>query len=219
MRRLCVRETEDFITSTPSRVAIQIDSLDDPLQETYGMPSFAYKGWYIGLLWMYQTPAVNETKYMGGTMNCQLAYSFNGTHWLRSLRTPFIGNDHPLTQGMVFPSCVRQNGNGDILITASCTPQEHGHFTEEGAIVTYRLREDCFILLRAAKTGTLFTRQLLLGEGGLRVNAQADHMTLAFTIQSQPRGLPNEDCIPLAGTPRSGSPATAAGAACPSWRK
>ena len=199
-RQLCVRPTVDWSISEPSYEAIQIDSLDPSDMETYGMPSFAYKGMYIGMLWAYHVPYENCTHYMGGKMSAQLAYSLNGLHWQRSLRTDFIGNDHPETAGMVFPAAVTQTEDGSLLITASCTPNEHGHFSEEGHIVTYRLREDGFIRLCTEGEGSLCTRQPLV-QGKVLWNLQAEHATLAvLDIWSNPiEGLSHEDCIPFSG--------------------
>lgn len=210
MRRLCVRETEDWKTFTPSREAIQVDSMDEPQLETYGMPVFEYKGWYVGLLWLYHVPEENRTHYMEGTMDCQLCYSINGANWQRSLRTPFIGNDAPQTRGMVFPSAAHADENGDIIITASATPKEHGHFAEKGGcIVSYRLREDGFIALEAGdEEGSLCTRDLLLRNGEITWNIEAEQATVAVygsagsALENGGKpieGFSHEDCIPFSG--------------------
>lgn len=210
MRRLCIRETPDWKTFLPSREALQVDSLDPPQTETYGMPVFQYKGWYIGLLWLYHTVEENQTHYMGGTMDCQLCYSVNGVHWQRSLRTPFIGNDQNQTKGMVFPAAVHTAENGDIYITASATPNQHGYFKEGGGcIVTYRLREDGFICLEAETGGgTLCTRELLLHSGEISWNLKGEGATVAvfegtggpLPHPNQPlEGFSHQDCIPFFG--------------------
>lgn len=210
IRRLCIRETPDWKTFLPSREAVQVDSLDPPQTETYGMPVFQYKGWYIGLLWLYHTLEENQTHYMGGTMDCQLCYSVNGAHWQRSLRTPFIGNHQPQTKGMVFPSAVHTDPDGNIYITASATPHQHGYFKEPGGcIVTYRLREDGFICLEAQEDGAaLCTRELLLHSGAISWNLQGQGITVAVyegTGGPLPQdyrpleGFAHEDCIPFSG--------------------
>lgn len=199
-RQLCVRTTSDWSLSEPSYEAVQIDSLDPPDLETYGMPSFAYKGIYIGLLWMYHVPYENCTHFMDGKMSCQLAYSLNGLHWQRSLRNDFIGNDLPETAGMVFPTSVTQTADGSLLVTASCSSKEHGHFSEDGRIVTYRLREDGFIRLRAKDEGVLCTRQLWV-RGRIFWNLQAEQATVAvLDVSSNPiEGMGHEDCIAFSG--------------------
>ncbi len=203
IRRLCVYETPDFKTFLPSRVALQVDSLDEPQAETYGMPSFAYKGWYIGFLWMYHTPDVNATKYWGGAMDCQLAYSVNGVHWQRSLRTPFLGNELPETAGMVYPMTLRTEPDGSLLITAAAHEREHGHFNEPGAsIVTYRLRQDGFIGLEAdGSGGSLCTRQVLLQSGEIAWNLTAAEATVALLdAEGAPlAGFSHADCVPFSG--------------------
>ncbi len=206
-RQLCVRPTADWSLSEPSYEAIQIDSIDSPDLETYGMPSFPYKGMYIGFLWMYHVPYENGIHYFNGKMTAQLCYSLNGLHWQRSLRTDFIGNDLPLTAGMVFPTAVTETGDGSLLITASCTPNEHGHFSEEGHIITFRLREDGFIRLCADDVGSLCTRQLLV-QGRVFWNLQAEHATVAVLDSgSRPiEGMGHEDCVPFSGDSVSWEP-------------
>ena len=213
VRRICSFETKDFIHFTKPELAIQCDSIDEPLIETYGMPSFSYKGWYIGLLWIYHTLSENRTKYMGGTMDCQLAYSLNGLHWQRSLRYPFIpnGKDGSPTSGMVFPSAVRLE-NGQIIIYASATPHEHGYFIEDGAcIVSYTLREDGFICLKAGdEPGSIFTRQMLLNSGNFSINIKCTdgQATCAvYDMYSNPiEGFGHADCIPFSGDSTAWNP-------------
>lgn len=211
VRRLCYIETVDFRTFTRPRLVLQCDALDQPLDESYGMPCFFYKGIGIGLFWIYHVPAGDTWKYAGGTVDCQLAYSFNGSYWLRSLREPFIGTAEAPFSGMVYPSAAGRDANGDLLLYASGTSAVHGDFSRDDARVgVYRLREDGFIRLETGPQGTgrLMTRQLLL-QGPLSINLEADSATCAIRDRdSRPiEGFDHVDCTPFSGDARHWRPA------------
>lgn len=48
-RRVGFVETKDFRKFTEPSHCLQVDSLDEPLAELYGMPAFEYDNWYIGM--------------------------------------------------------------------------------------------------------------------------------------------------------------------------
>lgn len=199
IRRICTHFTRDFREFTEPRLAVQCDSVDKALDETYGMRIFGYKGWYIGMLWLYHVPENDTWKYRGGTVDCQLAYSFNGHNWLRSLREPFIANEAgTVTAGMVFPGSVQSGADGTVYIYASATPSEHGFFNDGGAsIAVYRLREDGFICLSAEGEGRIVSRQLLWKGGGLKVNCDAGDVAVGvLDSESKPiEGFGCADCV------------------------
>lgn len=177
-RRVTVTETKDWKTFTRPELAVQVDPLDDPVTETYGMPSFAYEGYYIGFLWLYHAPQERGNKYWGGRMDCQLTYSLNGWHFNRTLRTPFIGNGEPGDPhyGGVYPSELRILGDGSLMIYASCTAYEHGHFNLQGesAIAAFSLRKDGFVYLESTGgEGSVCLRPMLLHGGELSINLQS----------------------------------------------
>ncbi len=215
IRRICTHFTRDFYEFTEPRLAVQCDSADNSLDETYGMRIFDYKGWYIGMLWLYHVPESDTWKYHGGTLDCQLAYSFNGYNWLRSLRNPFIANKaDTVTAGMVFPGSIQNADDGTILIYASATPHEHGSFNREGAsIVVYRLREDGFICLRAEREARIVSRQLLWKEGRLMVNCDTDDIAVGIlNAESKPvEGFGCSDCTMRRTDPAHLTPSFAGG--------
>jgi len=67
------------------------------------MPILQYEQLFVGLLWVYHTdPKVDGTnKYLLGKIDCQLAYSYDGWHFQRTVREPFGG-----------PSSIRRKNNG-----------------------------------------------------------------------------------------------------------
>ena len=192
--------TEDFVSFTKPEVMMQADALDDPLTETYGLFGFPYKDTFAGFLPLYHVPAVDGVKYMDGKMDNQLVWSPDGAHWMRSIREPFMKNEHPF-EGMVFTSDLRVDTDGSILLYASGTPHEHGHFKDEGASIrVFRLREDGFICLKTEGEGRLRTRETLL-QGSFHINLQAEEATCAlFYSKDHPvPGFTHEDCEPFSG--------------------
>ena len=203
-RRVSILKTTDFKEFTKPSLAIWADALDDPLSETYGLKAFSYKGWYIGLLHIYHALNQNTWKYVGGTMDFQLAYSTNGVHWQRYLRKALIDNTPGLSNGMVFGSSPVIGQDGDIYIITACSEHEHGnHEMGIGAIATYKLREDGFACLtaEAGKVGRVFTRTILHRSGDIDFNIKARKATWAFfNHEAKPiDGFTHEDCIPFSG--------------------
>ena len=203
VRRLGLIETDDFRTFTDARMVMTADSWDEPLAEHYGMPTFPYKGWFIGFLWIYHAPNVRQRKFLGGTMDAQLVYSYNGTHFNRSLREPFFSNDAlPETAGMVMPNMMYENHSGQLLAVAATCPYEHGHFKEGGALVIYELRPDGFIAFHAQEKGELVTIPMVYQGGDILINAAAEEISCAlYTDDSreEPLNLQAHKLLPLEG--------------------
>ena len=201
VRQLYSVTTSDFKTWSPLQHAVTPDSEDAPLAESYGMPIFRYKGFYLGFLWLYYPPQGPGTKYLGGKVNCQLAYSMDARIWKRALRRPFIGNvPGTYSEGMVYPSAVIPQEDGSLIILAHACKGEHGDFNGGAhAIVSYRLREDGFIRLCCEKGR--FCSSYLWMQGETDISLSCKHATCAcLDMKGNPLpGLSHEDCIPFEG--------------------
>jgi hypothetical protein len=140
----------------------------------------------------------------------QLAYSLDGLHWQRSLRTPFIEGDM-LPDGpwkMTYLNSVIRDSDGSLLLYVCATRQEHGMKAEDmmgqTSIKILRLRADGFVrfVTNGNKEGVLTLRDSLLQGGDLRINLQAKHATCAiykFGSRGQESWLSHEDCLPFSG--------------------
>jgi hypothetical protein len=215
------KETKDFINYTEFRHCLNVDSLDEDLAEIYGMQAFEYDGIYIGIPHMYRGFGSGlYTKYSSGIIDTQLAYSFDGRYWHRSLRKPFISGVNGSTDKkypLVWVNSMARI-NGDIYLYASVSEKEHGPaFSAPGTgkILVFRLREDGFVLLKtadASKESLVATREKIWHGGELRVNLRAQYATLAvYTTQSQDEelnilgiaspleGYGHEDCVAFSG--------------------
>ncbi len=180
-RRIALYETEDFRAYTPMELALQCDALDRPYTEIYGMPMFAYEGWFIATPWMFDISATETKslphKYLGGKQYAQLAYSVNGWHWQRTLREPFIGNGEPGEPdgGCLQVSSMVRLADGSLRFYASTSRHEHGHCPfDDGYIVAYGLRKDGFMYLESdGGAGYVATRPLYWQGGEVQLNVQA----------------------------------------------
>lgn len=182
-RRVGYAETKDFRSFTEPLHCLQVDSLDEPLAELYGMPAFEYDNWYIGFPFLYAgQPQKLWWKGAEGTMHCELAYSLNGKHFQRSLREPFLCGWNPKTvekcgrvNSCLWPSSILRQEDGSILIYASAHGGDHGTLVKGrrmSSIHIYRLRQDGFIRLisQRDRTARLATRENLWRGGEFSVN-------------------------------------------------
>jgi len=205
-RRITVMETRDWVHFSEPELAVQPDSLDTPLAETYGMPVFAYDNYFIGFLWLYYSPDTHF-KFVQGHVNAQLVYSINGWHFQRTLRQPFVPNGTPgqPTAGCVYPSSLVTAPDGNLFIHASASTKEHGYFTlpGQGSVVTYSLRKDGFIYLESNGLGRVRTRSMVWHGGEAAMNIQCPDGEARCSITTydgqEMAGYAFEDCVPFAG--------------------
>lgn len=178
-RRVAVMETKNWRDFTKPELALQADAIDHPLTQPYGMPVFPYEGMYVALLWLFhvvpQVKGHSPHKFLGGHVDCQLAYSLNGWHFQRCLRDPLIPNGEigQPDSGCVYPSFLLQKDN-ELWIYASACTHEHGYIPQgSGSLLAYRLRKDGFVYLQSGNgRGYVGTRPLLIRDESLFLNIQ-----------------------------------------------
>lgn len=217
IRTVGCKSTTDWQTFTPYRYVLGVDSKDEALCEIYGMHAFAYGGMYVGAAHLYRG-LVSEygAKYKNGRIDCELAYSYDGDYWRRSLGEPFLsgGEECP----MVWLSSMVHR-DGEILLYGSASELVHGpafHNPGRGRLFVYRLREDDFISLRSIDETTparVITREKIWHGGELHLNIKASNVTVgvyetnesemvagnALGIAKPLTGYSHEDCIPFSG--------------------
>ena len=210
------QDTKDFRTYGPYALCLHQDALDGAMDELYGMSAFEYKGQVIGFPLLYTDNAPSrKTKFEGGNIVPQLAYSWDGHHFLRSLREPFL----PETSGqpsLNWLSCARQDPDGGLTLYSAYTPHPHGEAFRshrDGRIRIYRLREDGFICLKAgAEEATVTTREYLYHGGEIGINLRAERAAAAIIDTSgeeptrrvwgsdeEAAGFGYADCEPFSG--------------------
>lgn len=205
-RRVGHSDTADFRSFTPFELCLQADALDEPLDELYGMNVMPYAGMYIGFPLLYTNNHSNrEVKYKSGNIYPQLAYSFDGHHFMRSLRASYL-KEYSGQPGMFWLSGLLPRKNGETLMYVVKAGGEHGsgfwHSTG-GVISIYRARKDGFIALKTegGAEGLLTTRENLWLGGELSVNLTADFATCAVIDETQNAldGFDHADCAPFRG--------------------
>lgn len=200
---------------------MNVDSEDSVLSELYGMFAFEYDGMYIGFPHFYRKHAPQRNaKYHDGIVDTQLAVSYDGECWNRSLRKTFIGEGVKQINGVSFDPKLtwilgmQRSENGDIYLCSACSELEHGTaFGNPGSghIAFYKLRQDGFISLStedSEKESIVATREKLWHGGELLVNLKAEKATLAVFFADDENtlsfnklypGMGHEDCIEFSG--------------------
>ncbi len=227
-RRLGFKETTDWKTLTPWKNCMNVDSEDDILSELYGMFAFEYDGMYIGVPHLYRKhQPQRNAKYHDGIVDTQLAISYDGECWNRSLRTPFIGYGKKVLKGreyeknLIWIFSIQRADNGDILLYTAESELEHGPAFRNpgsGRIFVYKLRGDGFISLSSEdneKESVLATREKIWNGGELSVNLRAEGATLAvfyaddyntLAFNKPYPGMTHEDCIEFSGDSTAWTP-------------
>lgn len=227
IRRAGYRETTDWVHYTDYQVCLNVDAMDEPLSEIYGMYPFAYEGMYIGLPHLYRgLHSERNAKYKNGYIDTQLAYSYDGRYWQRSLREPFITGLNPAEDEERYPmtwvTCLRQAEDGSIRFYASASMHEHGNAAFHGSagmsgnIFVYQLRQDGFVELTTedpALPSVVTTREKVWHGGELHLNLASEQATVAvytsnesenvggnvLGIAAPVEGYSHEDCVPFSG--------------------
>lgn len=212
------KETKDWQNFSDYNTCLNVDSLDEKLAEIYGMYAFEYDGMYIGIPHMYRgLKSELNAKYKNGIIDTQLAYSYDGRYWQRSLREPFIGDreNYPLTWISNLVKC----DDGSMNIYGSASRLEHGPAFDQpgtGKIFVYKLREDGFISLVTEdkeKESVVATREKVWHGGDFSVNIKAKSATVAVYITDEDEivtgnvlgfarpveGYSHKDCVPFSG--------------------
>ncbi|MBE6571445.1 MAG: hypothetical protein E7656_04305 [Ruminococcaceae bacterium] len=225
VRLVGYRETTDFETFGEYNFCLRADSIDEPLSEIYGMKSFSYDGMFIGIPHIYRgLKSELNAKYKNGIIDTQLAYSFDGRYWQRSIREPFISgmrtDNEKEKRPLVWISDVSRIDDGRIVFYGSSSRLEHGPAFRNpgtGEMMVYTLREDGFIGLAAEderKTAVVSTREKAWHGGELCININTNHATLAVYDACESEdvegmnvlgmtkpldGFRHEDCVHFSG--------------------
>ena len=216
------KETKDWKSFTDYQPCLNVDSLDEDLSEVYGMFAFEYDGMYIGLPHLYRgLKSELNAKFFGGTMDTQLAYSYDGRYWNRSLREPFLsglGEENSPIFKMIWCFGMQQMEDG-VYLYASATELEHGPAFRNpgtGKILVYKLRNDGFVSLSSKEKdveSVIATREKIWHGGEAHLNLKAKKATVAVYITDESEnvggnvlgfshlaeGMGHEDCIPFSG--------------------
>ena len=217
-RRIVMSESADLENWTYRGVVFQPDAQDPPLLQIYSMMAFWYEDLFIAFPDLFRVPhgEVGRRHKMLGYDEVGLAYSYNGSYWLRPYHEPFMPVTEPGTYGGgIHAPGDMVLGDDDVLRIYVCgnkIPHNDGSlmldYTKRGeeyaAVLTYTLRKDGFACLEPlAGWGWLRTRVLLPQDADLSLNVQAPTgqvLTQVTDEAGQPLpGFAFEDSVPFEG--------------------
>ena len=215
-RRIVTLTSDDALKWSDIQLILQPDPTDAPLTQFYGMPVCPYEGNFVGFLWMAHftnSKRLERFNQVWGGVDSQLTYSFDGVHFQRGMRQPFIPLNEPGLPGssIIYPSCMVEVDN-ELRIYSAATKDLHAQysrsqFERKGIVpptstVLHTLRKDGFMYLASGGNWATFTtKPLVLREPDLKVNALAPYGEVGFQVtnlESQPLdGFTFGDCIPF----------------------
>ena len=198
-RRVSISTTRDFEQFSRPITVLQPDAMDRVGMEFYDMPSRPYEGMYIGLLHVFTTDHFEETSSVSppwpwlkyyGRMETELTYSYNGLHWYRSVREPFMGLRGYGLQGggTVYGMEMLRTPEDKLLFYASAAKGGHGDCvaihdagldtTGLESTLLYEMRLDGFCSLKTwGYRGILRTKTIVPKAGQISFNVR----TMAHT--------------------------------------
>ena len=198
-RRVSISTATDFEEVSRPITVLQPDALDRVGTEFYDMPARPYEGMYIGLLHVFTTDHFEETSTVSppwpwlkyrGRMETELTYSYNGLHWVRTVRKPFMGlRDYGLLGGgSVYGMEMLRTPDDNLLFYAHCSMGGHGDLVDmakDGADTAgynspllYEMRLDGFCSLKTwGYRGVLRTKTIVPKAGQISFNVR----TMAHT--------------------------------------
>ena len=195
-RRVSISTTKDFNQFSRPSTVLQPDVLDRVGTEFYDMPSRPYEGMYFGLLHVFMTDRFEEINTMTrpwtqlkryGRMETELTYSYNGLHWYRTAREPFMGlRDYGVQGGgMVNGMEMLRTEDDKLLFYAHASKGGHDENTTSGLDTTgfhntllYEIRLDGFCSLKTwGRDGVLRTKTIVPKAGHISFNVR----TMAHT--------------------------------------
>jgi hypothetical protein len=214
-RRVCLRHTRDFQDWSPPELLFQMDTLDDQAPiGLYGMPVFPYGIGYVGLLWVFHNSSsqrVSSFNQFFGTMDAQLAFSYDGARFFRGRRTPFLERtphpQHGCTQ--LRPSSLVETDT-EIRIYSEAARSPHGlenkmqRTTEEPlkAVTLHTLRKDGFMYVASrGDWARMQSKPLAIWTPEILINAEARFGEVLYQITDEKsvpvEGFTFDDCAAL----------------------
>jgi len=196
-RRIAVQTSPDARAWSGPQLVMQPDPLDPPQVQMYGMPVIPYEGQFVGFLWMAHfsnARRLERFNQLWGTIDCQLAYSFDGVHFQRGLREPFVPLNEPgePASGVVYPTCMVEH-EGELRIYSAATRDLHHQYAKTqfvrkgkgppAAVTLHTIRKDGFTYLASrGHWASLTTKPLAILSPELRLNVQASYGEVAFQL-------------------------------------
>ena len=224
-RRIAIVTSTDLQNWSEPRIIFHPDNLDPAMLQFYGMKVELYENdYFFGFLQCYHVPMQDHglrtlpKLKMSGKITCQLTYSYDGEHWLRSDRSSFFPRVEPGKYGgsTIATRSMVESRDNRLFIYSIASSTDHGYnssvkrasaSTEQvirGKLLLHVLRRDGFSYMTpVGGWGRLVTRVLVPGKSELTINYQAPlGQVLVQITDAAGKPIPGysfEDCIPLQG--------------------
>jgi len=160
--------TTDFESFSSPEIMLQPDAQDPIGREFYCMYNTRYEDMFVGCLDIFDTePTQKSIMKMQGSIDTQLAYSYDAEHWYRGFRDRmFIGRGGAGTPsgGMVYGATPIRTPDDRLLIPAMVAGGDHGTDGADRSFI-YELRLDGFAYLRTRARHGLIRTKALVPEG------------------------------------------------------
>jgi hypothetical protein len=223
-RRIFFFETKDWVNFTEPELIMHPGPLDPPLVGFYGMPVIRYETLFIGLLWRILCDP-NTHMLPNGSIDCDLAYSYDGEHFNRTFHNAFIDRNELGCHGggCIYVASMLVDENNQIRFYSGGSRAEHyqNQNLTDAALMLHTLRLDGFVYMATpAGKGYLRTRPLCINGPDLRINARSPYGGIRVRVLDEKGveipGYGFNDCVPLLGdelfwTPRWKGGKTVAG--------
>jgi len=218
-RRQCLRTSTDLHSWSDPELLFQPDALDTagPIA-MYALPVRPLAGGegFAGLLWIFHNsssePVASFNQFFG-TMDAELAFSYDGIRFRRTLRRPFLRRNPPPEYGCSqIRVCSIIETESEIRIYSEGHRAAHGHERSAqrrsaeplNAMIVHTLRKDGWMFLRSRGDWARFqTKPFTLFKPSIGVNLDARYGEMRFQLtdeKSDPlEGFSFDQCVPLQG--------------------
>jgi hypothetical protein len=181
-RMAWVSTSEDFLSWSASRLAVESDARDDAAAmgrggiegQIYGMPVYPYESTYLAFPWMFEVSG-NRTAAGDGPIYAQLASSRDLVRWSRPERDPVLplGRAGAWDDGMLFTSTTLHTSADRVSVYYGAFRFDHGGGVGQTASIGLASwRRDGFVSLYNGgdDPGTVVTRPFTFTGGTLHLN-------------------------------------------------
>jgi len=220
-RRVAMATTLDFETVSEPGVILQPDSADLPGTEFYGMDFRRQDDVFVGALLVYLTePTERQRVKMVGCVEVHLAYSYDGDHWYRPFREPFLARRDPgqAAGGSIYAGLpgIRTSDDRELIFAGGSIGDHGVSDTELAGLglserqswgqLLFDLRPDGYVYLKTQRRwGQIRTRGLLIEGDELTLNTHTLPTGQVRVQALDPEGyepIPGftlEECLPVTG--------------------
>jgi len=215
-RRIVTLRSPDALHWDHLELALQPDLCDPPGTQIYGLPMTPYGEGFVGFLWMAHfanSQRLERFNQLWGSIDCQLVYSWDGLHFQRQHREPFIALNEPgeFGAGVIYPTSLVETADELRIYSGATLDLHHQNTTSQfcrkgetppSAVILHTLRKDGFTYLESqGHWASVITKPMILKQPELGLNVLAPHgdarCQLCDLFSKPLDGFTFDDCLPM----------------------